>query len=313
MSTDQQSGPGREPEKPTPAGRRNAREIYRELDGLTDEHFRQSVAGFAQRVGERVQRQTTSDPQAAALARRAALEEYDTARGRRLKAALVAGGGAALAAAIASVVILIAAPETRLPAASVPAPTDRTTVVEVTLGKPVPPPASLPPALVPEPLPPTVMTSPLQPPVAVPQVAAPQVDGAVGAAAPATDTPVPSESAQPPEPLRRNEIREVQTLLHAFGFNAGPLDGAAGPVTEAAARRYQQQRGLPQTSTIDRDLLVHLRNDPAPKVLAPSQVAQRMQPQRQYRNASVAPASDPFDGLRATMGRVERWFQNLGR
>ncbi len=53
-----------------------------------------------------------------------------------------------------------------------------------------------------------------------------------------------------------DEVRELQQKLSAKGVNPGPIDGAFGPKTEAAVRRFQEQNGLqvdgivgPQTFT----------------------------------------------------------------
>ena len=62
-------------------------------------------------------------------------------------------------------------------------------------------------------------------------------------------------------PLDRGEILDVQTRLKALGFNPGPLDGAAGPMTAAAAKRYAESRGRSSTGTIDRELLRALQQE----------------------------------------------------
>ena len=84
--------------------------------------------------------------------------------------------------------------------------------------------------------------------------------------------PAPSSAAAPlaaPEPLRGEEVREVQKRLQGFGFNPGPADGVAGRMTAGAVMSYQQSRGQPQTGDIDRELLEQLRQDPAPQVAPP--------------------------------------------
>jgi peptidoglycan hydrolase-like protein with peptidoglycan-binding domain len=174
-------------------------------------------------------------------------------------------------------------------------------------------------------LPPTASASSSSAPSPTPPVAA-QV-GPTTPSEPAPDTPAsdrrvpikpapfeaasvsPVPDAELP-PLRSDEVAEVQTRLHSFGFNPGPLDGAAGPMTQAAVMRYQQDRGQSPTATVDRKLLEQLRQDPAPPVAAP-QVAQRAA--RPVRASSAARQSDPFEPLRMAARDVERWFQSLGR
>ena len=298
-------GPGK-----TPAGgaRRTARQLLKELEGPVDEHFKQSLAGLSGQLGERAAWQTTSDPKAAAEARRAALQAYDLARARRWKTALKATGAAVAAAGVAALTVFIAIPPDKLsPRAT--ASTERTpSIGRVAVA---PPPAALPPIA-------TASTSSAPP--AIMPVAAQVVPAAATEPVPVKPVPLkPAPARQMPlrpapvaEPasLRRDEVVEVQTRLHSFGFNPGPPDGAAGPMTQAAVLRYLQDRGLPQTATIDRDLLEQLRQDPEPPVAAP-QVAQRTA--RPARASSGARQSDPFEPMRMAAQNVERWFQSLGR
>ena len=133
------SGPGK-----TPSGgaRRTARQLFKELEGPVDEHFKQSVAGLSGQLGERASWQTTSDPKAAAEARRAALQAYDLARARRWKTALKAAGAAVAAAGVAGLTVFIAiSPDKTAPRAT--ASTERApTIGRVAVA---PPPAALPP------------------------------------------------------------------------------------------------------------------------------------------------------------------------
>lgn len=287
MTVDRTPETNPETGKAPPGGkRRTARELYKELDGPVDEHFKQSLATFARRVGERVAQQTPPDPQAAAQARRAALQEFDLARERRVKTALAAGGGTALATAIASLIIFIAAPfDTPSPATASTQPAAPVEVVVVAAPpSPAPPPAAPAPA----------------PAVAPP---APAATGAVAPLVAPAALRLASAIPQPAPPLERGEVREVQTLLRAFGFDPGPIDGAVGRKTHTAVLRYRQERGQPPFADVDRELLEQLRQDPAPKVV--TQVAQR--PARSYR---AQRSSDPFAGLRTAMWRVERWVQS---
>lgn len=47
------------------------------------------------------------------------------------------------------------------------------------------------------------------------------------------------------QPLSRNQLLALQTALNARGFNSGTPDGAMGPATRGALRRYQQSLRLP--------------------------------------------------------------------
>lgn len=300
MTDDRTPGTGPETgEAPPTDKRRTARELYRELDGPVDEHFRRSLAGFSRRVGERVAQHTTADPQAAAQARRAALQEYDEARTRRMKVVAGGAGAVVVALSVASFIVFIAAPDPPSPSAVATA--DRTTtVVEVAAAKPVPDPGPPPPPSAPPP-PPSLA------PVAVPQAATamPAVEKASFTPAAVTPSPVPA-------PLRRNEIQEVQKLLWSFGFKAGPIDGAVGPATHAAVVRYRQDRGLPPMGDVDRELLEQLRQDPAPKISPPAPpppVAQPQRPAYAYNTASTA-SSNPFDAMRRDFIRFQQWLRS---
>ena len=307
MTADRTPNTAPEPHKASPAGpRRTARQLLRELDGPVDERFKQSLAGLSRGLGERAARQPTGDPKAAAEARRAALQAYDLARARRLKTALNAVGLVVATAGVACFTAFLAMPPDRL-SPSVTASTERAPSIGVV-------------AVAPQPTaPPPIASAPSAPSAIVP-VAAQAVPAAASEPVPVKPVPIkpapveaatvaPAPAAEP-APLRRDEVAEVQTRLHSFGFNPGPPDGAAGPMTQAAVARYQQDRGQPQTATIDRELLEQLRQDPAPPVAAP-QVAQRTA--RPARASSAARQSDPFEPMRVAAQNVERWFQSLGR
>jgi Putative peptidoglycan binding domain len=89
----------------------------------------------------------------------------------------------------------------------------------------------------------------VQPP---PEKVAPEVSNA---SSPAPATPDRAE-------LSLSEIMEVQARLKSLGLNPGPLDGALGPLTVAAIRRYQKSKGQPETGNVDREMLVWLRREP---------------------------------------------------
>lgn len=113
-----------------------------------------------------------------------------------------------------------------------------------------------------------------------PSPAPPKVAAALPSPPTATDTrpsildPAPSpppraEPTPPPPPppppvdvpLGRGEILDVQTRLKALGLNPGPLDGVAGPMTVAAAKRYAESRGRSAASAVDRELLRALQQE----------------------------------------------------
>ena len=58
---------------------------------------------------------------------------------------------------------------------------------------------------------------------------------------PVTPQPVPlAIPPKPDRPLNRDEVRELQALLHKQGFNADTPDGVLGPKTRAAAQAFAQ-------------------------------------------------------------------------
>jgi hypothetical protein len=232
-----------------------------------DAMFIDVMADFSRKLGERAARQSAGGLAGAAQERREALKAYD--RTRRRQQLLTAGVavGALIALGIAS------------------------------LAPPIAPPIAPPPA---------VAAAPSEPPPAVMMAAAqPTVLPDTPLAAPAT-APAPSSAAAPvvpsgPEPLRGEEVREVQKRLQGFGFNPGPADGVAGRMTTAAVTNYQLSRGLPQGGDIDRDLLEQLRQDPAPKVAPPPPVMRTAQ-----RAQRPTRAPNPLD-------RLGRWIDSLVR
>ena len=62
------------------------------------------------------------------------------------------------------------------------------------------------------------------------------------------------------EILQREEVRELQSLLNARGFNAGDADGIAGPATAQAVRQFQQAEHLPADGFATQALLQRLRS-----------------------------------------------------
>jgi hypothetical protein len=59
--------------------------------------------------------------------------------------------------------------------------------------------------------------------------------------------------------LSRSQVLELQTALNARGFDSGMADGAAGPATREALRRYQRSIGLPADGYPTLELLQRLQ------------------------------------------------------
>jgi hypothetical protein len=54
-----------------------------------------------------------------------------------------------------------------------------------------------------------------------------------------------------PSGTRDGTVRNAQAALNAHGFDAGAVDGQWGPNTQSAVLRFQADRGLPQSGTLD--------------------------------------------------------------
>ena len=54
-------------------------------------------------------------------------------------------------------------------------------------------------------------------------------------------------------------VRETQQLLKAAGYDPGPIDGIAGPVTKNRIKQYQSDHGLQPTGIASSELLRHMR------------------------------------------------------
>jgi peptidoglycan hydrolase-like protein with peptidoglycan-binding domain len=53
-------------------------------------------------------------------------------------------------------------------------------------------------------------------------------------------------------------VRSAQQALNDKGFNVGTVDGQMGPNTEAAIKKFQQSKGLPQSGNLDEQTLAAL-------------------------------------------------------
>lgn len=244
---------------------------------MADDRFKSSIDGLSRALRER--RAAHPDPVGEAMERRAAVQAELERQERR--GWMILGGGAALlaVAGIVAGILYVARPFASVPASAPVA------VAEAALPPSDTPVAISPPA-------PEAPPAPAPPPAPVP-VAAADV-------APAT-----------PDPLDQAEVREVQSRLLRFGFDPGPVDGTAGQLTQAAAARYQQKRGVPGTGAADRTLLEQLRQDPAPQVDPPRQVASRRSTWRDSAASSGQPArrsSGFLDSLRSADNTLSRWL-----
>jgi hypothetical protein len=260
-----------------------------------------AMADLSRRLGEQLARQRAVDPDAAAAARRAALQAYDQARERRLIAALSVGLAVTVCAALAYFVSTIdSQPTLRSPSAAAnpqPAPSPGTASTMASVAPEGAPPSPAP----------STAAAPEAPAPATRVADPPAVEAA---SVPAADSaPAPVEAPPSKSPLQREDVREIQAKLRSFGFNPGPVDGTTGRLTEGAVRRYQQDRGQPQTGEIDRALLEQLRRDPAPPVV--QQVAQRAA--RPDARSSGGRRADPFEPVRAAGNRFGRWLDSLTR
>jgi len=253
-------------------------ETRRKRPSPTDVSFAESISDFSRRLSERAAERAAAGPITAAQERQEAIRAYD--RARRRKQILVGGfvAGGLIALAIASLA----------------------------------PPSGNPPGL-----PPTGIAAAAEqaPQVATPDTKTATVDSPAPTApvqiASLADVPVAaagqpaSEPAtQPPpapQPLRTDEVRELQQKLRGFGFDPGPIDGTTGRRTAAAVMRYQESRNLPQTGDVDSDLLEMLRQDRAPEVVPPPPP-----PKPQYRTRTAARQENPLD-------RLGRWIDSLVR
>jgi hypothetical protein len=237
----------------------------RDRSAVNDAMFIDVMADFSRQLSERVARQSAGGLAGKAQERREAMKAFERTRRRRQMLTAGVAVGALIALGIAS------------------------------LAPPIAPPVAAPPAVAAAPTePPSVMVAATQPtilPDAQPTTPAPE---------PATPSVAPAAVAAP-EPLRGEEVREVQKRLQGFGFNPGPADGVAGRMTTAAVMNYQQSRGQARSGDIDRDLLEQLRQDPAPQVAPPPPVVRTAQ-----RAARPTRSPNPLD-------RLGRWLDSLVR
>ena len=145
------------------------------------------------------------------------------------------------------------------------------------------------------PSPPAAVT-PTNAPVITATTATKPATAAPSAAMPSVSPTIPATQAAPPSPpLPWSDIREAQGRLKSLGYDPGPVDGSAGPLTTAAVTKFAQAHGLPQTGVIDKDVLAALRREPGST--PPPPPAPRPRAQTNQYAAAPPPAShqsNPF-------------------
>ena len=131
-------------------------------------------------------------------------------------------------------------------------------------------------------------------------------------AARSTLPPIPpakpaAQPAPPSPPLSSADVREVQGRLRALGFNPGPVDGNAGPMTTTAVTRYQEAHGLKPTGVADKDMLAELRREPGstPPPPPPAAARPRTQP---YQSAAAPPPPPPPRQSNPFLDALDRMF-----
>jgi len=263
-----------------------------DADGRDDDAFKSTIAELQRRLAERAARQRAVEPAAAKTARRVALEAYDRTRARRQRLVL---GLTAGAIASSSIIYLVATAGSKVapsPSATLQEPAPLLSVAVATPISALPDPASPSPAPSPSP--------------AINAAYTPAVVATAPQLVPAADSQqAHAETALNEAPLQRDEAREVQARLRSFGFNPGPVDGDPGAMTEAAIRRYQQNRHQPQTGKVDRELLEQLRHDPAPKII--------QRTAGPYARPTLSPEPrqpSPFESVRAASDRLGQWLDS---
>ncbi len=104
-------------------------------------------------------------------------------------------------------------------------------------------------------------------------------------------------------------VRGVQKELLAHGYNAGPVDGIAGPRTRAAIRAYQKDAGLAVDGQPSKRLLDHLKFA-LPKVYSFGEPVMGHVLEVQRELAKRGYYLGPHDGLAGpATRRAVSWFQ----
>lgn len=78
-------------------------------------------------------------------------------------------------------------------------------------------------------------------------------------AMPAPSVPAPAPVPERSRPVTRAELREIQTLLKAAGYDPGPADGLMGPKTNGAIAAFRRDHGIAAGVEPDLTLLEAVR------------------------------------------------------
>lgn len=210
--------------------------------GRADEAFRESLAAFERQLDRRFEQRPLS--RAEPIAQSAASHPWLHARQALLPTLPrfpVVMVSAAVAAACVSILVMQLVKTA--PVTAAPSPPHTPTVRATSVADVVPPP------------PPTATLVEIGASAAF----APQQTVTAADPAPPPALPAPRDRGR----LSAGEVREVQARLAILGFNPGPADGAAGPQTSAAVRRFEEATGRPSTGAVDRETWTQLRSGPS--------------------------------------------------
>ncbi|UEM23779.1 peptidoglycan-binding protein [Skermanella mucosa] len=101
----------------------------------------------------------------------------------------------------------------------------------------------------------------VRPPKPVAAAPVPQAVAPAREAVPAPSAPAPAAVQAPerPRPVTRAELREIQTLLKAAGYDPGPADGLMGPKTHGAIAAFRRDHAIAAGAEPDSALLEAVR------------------------------------------------------
>ena len=211
--------------------------------GRADEAFRESLAIFERQLDRRFEQRPLSraEPIAQSAASHQSLQARQALLPTLPRFPVVMVSAAAVAAACVSILVMQLVKTA--PVTAAPSPPHTPTVRATSVADVVPPP---PPA-----------AAPVE--IGASAALAPQQTAKAADPAPPLAPPAPRDRGR----LSAGEVREVQARLAILGFNPGPADGAAGPQTSAAVRRFEEATGRPSTGAVDRETWTQLRNEPS--------------------------------------------------
>ena len=81
-----------------------------------------------------------------------------------------------------------------------------------------------------------------------------------------------------PVGMDRTNIKDVQSMLKAQGFDPGAIDGIIGRMTRGQIAAFQESMGMPMTGTLDRDTLNALRTSMLQLNVGPAQYVPQIGP-----------------------------------